>query len=162
MNTSLKMKLIGLLILTLALASVNADAQSGGPFTLNWSTPDGGGGSCSGGLTPAGGTKFAMTGTVGQPDVGTGIAGTYTLQGGFIPAFALPVTPTLGVSRSGNQFTFTWPNFCTGFVLEVSPGVTGQNWFSLGSGTVSGANRQVIFFSGASPLFFRLRKDCPN
>jgi len=59
----------------LALASA-AHAQSGGPYTLSWSTVDGGGGVSTGG-------PYALAGTIGQPDVGLLAGGNYTLSGGF-------------------------------------------------------------------------------
>lgn len=53
-------------------------ASSGGSYTLDWSTIDGGGGaSASGGL--------AISGTLGQPDAGTAGGGPYMLSGGFWP-----------------------------------------------------------------------------
>jgi hypothetical protein len=59
----------------LALAS-SALAQSGGPYTLSWSTVDGGGGTSTGG-------PYALAGTIGQPDAGPLAGGNYTLSGGF-------------------------------------------------------------------------------
>ena len=59
----------------LALAST-AQAQSGGPYTLSWSTVDGGGGTSTGG-------PYALAGTVGQPDAGLLTGGNYMLSGGF-------------------------------------------------------------------------------
>ena len=159
MNFNLFTKMLGLI--GLVIWTADAQAQTGGPFNLNWNTCDGGGGSCNGGTTPAGSLKFSMTGTVGQPDAGGSIAGTYVQQGGFIPAFTLPVTPTMSVTHVGSQFTFTWPNICTGFVLEGAPTVNGP-WTFLSSGTVVGANWRATVFSPTSPAFFRLRKDCPR
>ena len=80
---------LSLLLLLLGASPGHLSAHT---FTLNWHTWDGGGGSCSGGIAPAGGAKYAMTATVGQPDAGTCIVGTYVQQGGFVPAFTKPVT----------------------------------------------------------------------
>ena len=55
---------------------VTALAQSGGTYTLTWSTVDGGGGSSSGG-------SYTLGGTIGQPDAETMSGGSYTLGGGF-------------------------------------------------------------------------------
>ncbi len=41
----------------------------------------------SGDVAPAGGARYALAGTVGQPNVGTRMVGTYVQQGGLIPAF---------------------------------------------------------------------------
>ena len=67
----------------LALA---AQAQSGGPFDLSWSTTDGGGG-------PSEGGSFSLNGTIGQPDAGTMSGGNYSLTGGFWGAFVPVQTP---------------------------------------------------------------------
>jgi hypothetical protein len=51
-------------------------ASSGGSYTLDWSTIDGGAGtSSSGGLR--------LSGTIGQPDAGIASGGAYTVSGGF-------------------------------------------------------------------------------
>jgi len=71
--TSRIMVLVALALL--ALAST-ARAQSGGPYTLTWSTVDGGGGTSTGG-------PYTLAGTIGQPDAGLLAGGNYTLSGGF-------------------------------------------------------------------------------
>jgi hypothetical protein len=53
-------------------------AQSGGPYVLDWSTIDGGGGRSSGG-------PYVLMGTVGQPDAAWSSGGNYELLGGFWP-----------------------------------------------------------------------------
>ena len=130
-------------------------------YILNWSTIDGGGGPCSGG-GQAGRPKFTLNGTIGQPDAGQSAVGTYVQQGGFMPAFTLPVTPSLNMTRTGSTLTFTWPASCAGFFLETSPSLNAPVWTSLGNGILVGANRQVTVVSPSSPAFFRLRKDCPK
>jgi len=62
-------------ILVLVFTGV-ALAQSGNGFDLTWSTIDGGGGTSTGGI-------FLLQGTIGQPDAGTLLGGSYVLQGGF-------------------------------------------------------------------------------
>jgi len=71
--TSRIIVLVALAVLALASA---AQAQSGGPYTLSWSTVDGGGGTSTGG-------PYALAGTIGQPDAGLLAGGSYTLSGGF-------------------------------------------------------------------------------
>ena len=51
-------------------------ASSGGSYTLDWSTIDGGGGTSSSG-------SLTLSGTIGQPDAGIASGGAYTLSGGF-------------------------------------------------------------------------------
>lgn len=55
-----------------------AAAQSGGPYVLEWSTIDGGGGVSSGGV-------YVVSGTIGQPDANWADGGGYELLGGFWP-----------------------------------------------------------------------------
>ena len=52
--------------------------QSGGPYILEWSTIDGGGGTSSGG-------RYIVSGTIGQPDAAWSAGGDYELLGGFWP-----------------------------------------------------------------------------
>ncbi len=60
------------------LITAHALAQSGGDYTLTWSTIDGGGGQSSGGT-------YTLTGTIGQPDAAWSSSGNYELLGGFWP-----------------------------------------------------------------------------
>jgi hypothetical protein len=55
-----------------------AFGQSGGPYVLEWSTIDGGGGVSSGG-------PYVLTGTIGQADAAYSAGGQYELLGGFWP-----------------------------------------------------------------------------
>jgi hypothetical protein len=66
--------------------ALSAHAQSGGLFTLNWSTLDGGGGTSTGGV-------YSVSGTIGQPDAGTMSGGNYSLAGGFWGA--IPTHPSV-------------------------------------------------------------------
>jgi hypothetical protein len=64
--------------LLIALTSTSAaGAPSGGHYSLEWNTLDGGG------ATFAVGGGYRLGGTVGQPDAGLLSAGGYTLGGGF-------------------------------------------------------------------------------
>ncbi|MHC4648366.1 MAG: hypothetical protein ACYTBJ_23145 [Planctomycetota bacterium] len=65
--------LVGLLVLPYTV-----EAQSGGPYVLEWSTIDGGGGQSSGG-------PYVLTGTIGQPDAAYSSGGKFELLGGFWP-----------------------------------------------------------------------------
>jgi hypothetical protein len=56
--------------------------QSGGPYVLEWSTIDGGGGVSRGG-------QYIVSGTIGQPDAGVSSGGGYELLGGFWSAAPL-------------------------------------------------------------------------
>jgi hypothetical protein len=61
----------------LAIALYTARAQSGGGYDLTWNTVDGG-------LAPASGGDFNLSGTIGQPEAGAELTGgLYSLAGGF-------------------------------------------------------------------------------
>jgi hypothetical protein len=72
--------LIALVILAAAASSVWAQAAipaaPTADYEITWYTIDGGGGSATGGA-------YTLNGTVGQPDAGTLIGGSYTLAGGY-------------------------------------------------------------------------------
>lgn len=65
-----------------------------------------------------------------------------------------PVEPVLGITRSGNQLTITWPPSLTGYVLEVSDRLPASAW-----GTVSGVvNNSVTVTTSLAAQYYRLRK----
>jgi hypothetical protein len=78
------MRRLSLLLATtlILLAALSVAAAQTDDFDLVWHTLDGGGG------TSIGGDRFALSGTIGQPDAGKMSGGVYTLQGGFWPATA--------------------------------------------------------------------------
>src|SRR4026207_502216 len=103
---------------SLAILPPGAIAQSGGPYTLNWFTIDGGGGTSTGGV-------YSLSGTIGQPDAGRLSGGAYTLEGGFwgiVLAIQQPGAPRLDVRRGTlGSVIIAWPFPSTGFVLEETP-----------------------------------------
>jgi hypothetical protein len=64
-----------------ALGSPAARAQSGGGFSLEWSTMDGGG------VMESQGGPYRLGGTIGQPDAVVSTGGGFTLRGGFWQAW---------------------------------------------------------------------------
>ncbi len=62
-------------------------SQSGGVYSLNWNTLDGGGGQAAG--SASGGT-YQLNFTLGQPDAGSSSGGAFQLQGGFWPGGVQP------------------------------------------------------------------------
>ena len=65
------------MIVLLSMISVGvAIASSGGDYTLDWYTIDGGGGTSTGG-------DYSISGTIGQPDAGEMSGGDYAVSGGF-------------------------------------------------------------------------------
>ena len=71
-------KIQWLLICCIFALLTPVSGQSGGPYVLEWSTIDGGGGTSSGG-------QFVLTGTIGQPDADYSAGDSYELLGGFWP-----------------------------------------------------------------------------
>ena len=66
--------LIAALVLLVAVSLASAQT---GEWAATWSTIDGGG------ATSSGGNRFALSGTIGQPDTGSMEGQGYTLYGGF-------------------------------------------------------------------------------
>ena len=74
-----RFKIIFLAALVLMLtSSISGYAQSGGPYVLEWSTIDGGGGTSSGG-------QYLVRGTIAQHDAAYSQGQQYELLGGFWP-----------------------------------------------------------------------------
>jgi hypothetical protein len=71
------------------LTGVSLASAQTGEWDLIWSTIDGGGG------TSLGGDRFALSGTIGQPDAGRMSGGVYALQGGL---WSGTVDPGVGAS----------------------------------------------------------------
>ena len=140
----MKKNLLSVLAGALVLPVV-ANAQ----YAIDWFTVDGGGGVSSGG-------NFSLTGTIGQPDVGTLSGGNYTLQGGFWPGIVVPATgeaPTLFVQLSGASIIILWSP-TTGFSLEQSSTLLPGSW----APAPSGANNPATIPLGSGPTFYRLKK----
>ena len=68
-----------LLAIPCMIRATPAAAQTGGDYTLVWTTIDGGG------ATTAEGGNYALGGTIGQPDAGRAAGGDFVLHAGFFP-----------------------------------------------------------------------------
>lgn len=108
-----------LLLLTLAQ---NVGAQSGGGYSLGWSSIDSGSGVSTGG-------EFTLRGTTGQADAGTLSGGVYTLAGGFwgqpVSSSVMNSLPDAAPPRNYfiiRQVTLTWNRVssATAYQVEVS------------------------------------------
>ena len=71
--------LVAVITLGMVLA-LRAQADSGSEVRLRWHLIASGGGECSGG-------GFVVKGSIGQPGVAVLTSGSFTLRGGFWPAF---------------------------------------------------------------------------
>ena len=109
-----------LLAALLMLVSV-ALAQGG--YNLSWFTVDGGGGSSSGG-------PYALSGTIGQPDVGALSGGSYALAGGFWPGASFtPPGPPVPFCSGQDITLFESDDYTIKVSIEqvlVAPGASSQ------------------------------------
>ncbi len=140
-----------LLIVMLALLPLVVQAQ---PYSIDWFTIDGGGGTSTGGT-------YTVTGTIGQPDAGRMSGGAYTLEGGFwgiISAIQTPGSPLLRVLlTSTNTVVVAWPNPSTGFSLQQNAALGNTNWLGVTNvPAVVGNEKQVIVAPPVGNRFFRL------
>ncbi len=73
------MKQVSLLVIAalVVLAAGSLATAQTGEWNLSWHTIDGGG------ATSTGGDRYALSGTIGQPDTGEMTGGVYRLNGGF-------------------------------------------------------------------------------
>jgi hypothetical protein len=128
-----------------------------GQFSLDWSTIDGGGGTSTGGV-------YTVTGTIGQPDVGTLIGGNYTLEGGFwgiIAAVQTPGAPLLSIIRTTtNTVVVSWPSPSTGWNLQQNTNsIASVNWSNVTSGIQDDdTTKSLIVNPPTGNRFYRLHK----
>jgi len=157
MNTSFS-KLI-LATILVAEAALNADAQSGGPFTLHWSTIDGGGGTSAGG-------QFTLVGTIGQPDVGRMSGGQFAISGGFwsvVDVIQTPGAPLLSIERLANgAVRVFWTLPATGLVLDevsaiTSSPVTGWTQVPAANYQTNATHISITIATPTGSRFYRLR-----
>ena len=136
-------------------AALFARAQSGA-YAIPWSTLDSGGGAISGG-------RFALHGTIGQPDAGAMSGGAFTHKGGYWGGLTEPA-PRLSIRfAAGNRVALSWPFPSTGFVLEETSALAAQPQFTVWTAVmqtpvVVGANKEVTLFHTNQTRIYRLRK----
>lgn len=144
-------------MLALVLTPLLAPAQSGGNFSLSWSTIDGGGGTSSGG-------KYQVMGTIGQPDAGVLSGGKFQLEGGFWSGITLQQTdgaPILKIKLIGGGLAvLSWPVNVTGFTLEETPTVANpNNWSATPQSVVDTATEHTVTVPAVGVIkCYRLRK----
>ena len=123
------------------------------PFSIDWHTVVGGGGTSAGGV-------YSLSGTVGQPDAGGPMTGgSYSVTGGVWSLLAVVPTagaPTLTITHSGNTVMVSWPYPSTGWTLEQNPNVTPANWSPSGGVSNDGTKNFLTITSPTGNLFFRL------
>ncbi|MCI0747394.1 MAG: hypothetical protein L0Y58_18465 [Verrucomicrobia subdivision 3 bacterium] len=159
----------------LLTGTLNALAQSGGSYKLNWHTIDGGGGRCAGGA-------FAIHGTIGQPESGgelrsdlPTLAGTFdssesgalvepvfALRGGFWAGIVQEeVGPRLHVDFDIGRVILAWPFPSRNYVLQQSANLGAPNggWATIPIAPIPvGTNWQISFRATNSARLYRLIK----
>ena len=138
---------VGVLLALLAgLLSASAP-----PYTIDWWTVDGGGGTGTGG-------SFELSGTAGQPDAGIMDGG--ALDGGFWALIA-PVPMDLTITRIGGNVFISWPSPSTGFNLQVCTDLILGNWTYYGVGPPAiqdnGSIKSLTLPPTAIPHYYRLK-----
>jgi hypothetical protein len=86
----------------LLVVLITSAASGEGPYVLDWSTIDGGGGQSSSG-------PYTLTGTIGQPDAAYSAGGQYELLGGFWPGGPLCFVDFYSFARFAEQWLYTGP-----------------------------------------------------
>jgi hypothetical protein len=148
------MKTLMFLALVAAAALVPLDLRAQ-PFSIPWSTVDGGGGTSTGG-------GFAVSGTVGQPDAGRASGGDFSIQGGFwgFAAAVQETGPLLEIFNTAtNAIVVRWPYPSTGFILQENSDVTTTNWTDVATvPSDDGIWKWVVVTPPVGPKYYRLRK----
>jgi hypothetical protein len=137
--------LLGLLIPSICFAP---------PYSMDWYKIAGGGGTSTGGT-------YQLSGTIGQHDAGSAMAGgAYSLAGGFwslISVVQTPGLPSLTANHVGNSVIVSWPNqgsytFEQNSNLQVPAGWT-KSGYSI---STSNGTNSITVTAPTGNLFFRL------
>jgi hypothetical protein len=132
------------------LARFNMD--SGGDYSDWWSinnlwAPPG--------QTPVSQVQDAFSLPGNALDLGTNELAMLDVIGWTLAVTAQSTTPTLSIVRSGaNQFTLSWPNTYSGFVLEERTNLTAGSW----AFSTSGSTNPAVIVSATALKFYRLYK----
>jgi hypothetical protein len=155
MTCSLAFKNTALVFVLTAAFCLPANSQ---PYSIDWFTIDGGGGTSKGGV-------FSVSGTIGQPDAGKMSGGNFTVNGGFwgiIAAVQTPGAPLLSITLNPqpSAITLSWPSPSTGFVLQQNTnGIASVNWSNVVTAPGDdGTTRTVIVNPPTGNRFYRLFK----
>ena len=145
------MRIVGLILMVLALASSSAHAQQ---YSIDWYKIAGGGGTSTGGV-------YSVSGTIGQHDAGGPMTGgNYSLTGGFWALISVVQTaglPNLAITFVGpNSVKVSWPN--TGnYTLQQNSNLAGGSWTTSGyTITTSNGTNSITITPPTGNLFFRL------
>lgn len=101
-------------LLAVAIATLVPSARA--DSALPWSAVNGGGGSSSS-------SRFAISGSIGQPTAVSSIDANHAVESGFWNQAPAPSEeiPALSIAKSGPNILIAWPRPATGYRLEWSP-----------------------------------------
>jgi hypothetical protein len=148
------MKTLSLLLLTAAL--LHADPPR---FAITKTTIDAGGAG-----TP--GPRFALTGTIGQPDAAPRFVSAdnrFVIEPGFWPGYVVVPTPglpelTMRPHSLRGYTLLAWPVAANGYILQESPDLSPNSWTDVRIAVVDTATEHTVSYPmSAQRRFFRLR-----
>jgi hypothetical protein len=124
-------------------------------YSIDWFTVDGGGGTTSVGV-------YEISGTIGQPDAGTLIAGDYEVDGGLwsdLETVPGPGTPGLTITGVFHGLVMiTWPAPSTGYVLQENTDLATTNWLVVTNPpTVVNGQMLITISPNVGNRYYRLR-----
>jgi hypothetical protein len=145
-----KGQLMKRILMAWVLASLAIQTLSAETYSIDWHAVAGGGGTSSGG-------NYVLSGTIGQAESGTTLAGgQYTVQGGFWAGVVLASSgeiPQLFIQLSGADVVVSWMPAAPGFVLEMAMELGSGEWLP------GPAGNPVAVPVTEAATFYRLRRD---
>lgn len=144
------------LILIFSLLYVIARPTLAQNYAVDWQKISGGSGTSTN-------AHYAITGTIGQADVGHLAGGAYTVDAGFWAFAAVvqnPGAPLLSIRlTAANTIAISWPSSATGFVLQSGSSVNATNWnLVMLPPSDDGITETVVDSPASGYQFFRLIK----
>ncbi|MBL9168907.1 MAG: hypothetical protein JNN07_14300 [Verrucomicrobiales bacterium] len=136
-------------VMLVVVLSLRVNAQN---HSIDWFTVDGGGGTSSADV-------YSLSGTIGQPDPGTTLAGgDYSLVGGFWALLATSqdqTGPVLSVALAPEgRVRLSWVPNAPGYVLQETLQLSRPDWKNVADGST---NPRLIP-AGSSARYYRLQK----
>ncbi|MBI5388073.1 MAG: hypothetical protein HZA90_25695 [Verrucomicrobia bacterium] len=146
-------------LLSLAVLAALAALLHAQQYEIKWSTIDGGGGTSTGGV-------YSVSGTIGQPDAGAMIGGSYSVVGGFwsfAAAVQTPGSPVLRIVGATPNVVVCWPDPSSGFSLQqthvlATPPATSAWTAVTNSAVVVEGEKTVTLPAVPGDTYFRLVK----
>lgn len=140
---------------TLILASGLIHGQASSAFAIVSTTIDAGGGASRN-------ERFAVSGTIGQPDAGALRGGNFEIQGGFwnrASVLQMPGAPVLAIQLNPDgSITLSWPLDADGYAVEATGELAPAVWMLEPGPIIDIADKHTLTVAQAGKRFFRLKK----